>query len=145
MHDADLGSIFQKRGAARRMEVGPARRRRLRAAGIIGAECRRLSSTPRVDLTVPATSEGQSKCAKPLTMNALISFVRVGIDSSDSSFCKGPVKVGASAESPAQKEFCIGRSRFLSDGNGTAALEAGGRNAMPRAAAQAHLAYAKTV
>src|SRR5882762_2561892 len=68
---------------------------------------------PKVDLTASATSEGLSKCAKPLTMNALMSSVRAGIDSSDSSFCKGPVKVGASAESPAQRESCIARSRFL--------------------------------
>ena len=38
MHDADRGGVLKKRRAARRMEVGPARRRRLRAARIVGVD-----------------------------------------------------------------------------------------------------------
>ena len=38
VHDADRGGVLKKRGADRRVEVAPARRRRLCAARIVGVD-----------------------------------------------------------------------------------------------------------
>ena len=73
-----------------------------------------------IHLYDPPTSEGVSKRTKLLTMNAFISSVRGGMDSSSG---KGPVKVGAMPDPSAHVARCIGRGLFLLNGNGTAVPE----------------------